>query len=118
MVEIAREIGGQSVRVADQKTSLDIDRGGSIDRLDAQTGKIRKHRPFQDGWGKLLASSNVIFASSKEGAAALAPNTLETLWTTPLPGLQPLAVANGRLYAAAGARIVAFGNGKRKGEGN
>jgi outer membrane protein assembly factor BamB len=93
-------------------------RGGSIYRLDARTGKIRKDRPFPDGWGKLIASSNVIFASSKQGAVALAPNTLETLWTTPLPGLQPMAVANGRLYAAGGARIVAFGNGKRKGEGN
>ena len=61
------------------------------------TGKTRKDRPFQDGWDKSIASSNVIFASSKQDAVALAPNTLEILWTTPLPGLQPMAVANGRL---------------------
>jgi hypothetical protein len=66
----------------------------------------------------LIAGSNMIFASSKEGAVALAPNTLETLWTTPMSGLQPMAVANGRFYAAAGAKIVAFGNGTREVEGN
>jgi hypothetical protein len=36
MIEIAREIGGQTVCFADQKTTLDIDRGGSIDCLDAR----------------------------------------------------------------------------------
>jgi hypothetical protein len=57
----------------------------------------------------LIAGSNVIFASSKDGAVAIAPSALETLGMEPLPGLQPLAVANGRLYAVSGARIVAFG---------
>lgn len=88
-------------------------RAGSLYYLDAQTGKIRKERRFVDGWGRLIATSNVIFATSKQGVEAIATNSLETLWATPMPGFQHLAVANGRLYVAAGSRIVAFTNDKR-----
>jgi outer membrane protein assembly factor BamB len=92
--------------------------GGSIYCLDAKTGEIRKERPFKfQEWGKLIGTKNVIFASSNEGIAALAPDTLETLWTTDLPGIQHMAAANGRLYVAAGSRIVVFANGKRDGKG-
>jgi outer membrane protein assembly factor BamB len=87
--------------------------GGSIYCLDAKTGKIRKERTFKEGWGRLIAASNLIFASDKGGISALAPDTLETLWSTSLPGFQYPAVANGRLYVAAGSRIVAFANGKK-----
>jgi outer membrane protein assembly factor BamB len=88
-------------------------REGSIYCLDAQTGKVRKERPFKEGWGRLIGTDNVLFASCKQGLVALAPKTLETLWATELPGFQVMAVANGRLYVAAGSRIVAFANGKR-----
>ncbi len=89
-------------------------RGGSLYRLDAKTGKIQKDRAFKEGNGRLVASSNVIFASSKEGVVALSPTTLEALWTAPFPGFHSMAIANGRLYVAAGSRIVAFGNGAKK----
>ncbi len=88
-------------------------RGGNIYCLDARTGKIRTQRRFIDGWGRLIATSNVIFATSKQGVVALAPNTLETLWATPTSGFPHLAVANGRLFVATGPKIVAFANGKR-----
>jgi outer membrane protein assembly factor BamB len=89
-------------------------RGGSIYCLDAKTGKIRKEQPFTDGWGSLSGTKNVIFASSRDGIAALAPDTLKTLWTTRIPGFRHMAVANGRLYVAGGSRLVAFANAKVK----
>jgi outer membrane protein assembly factor BamB len=91
-------------------------RAGGIYCLVAQNGTIRKERRFVDGHGGLVATSNVLFATSRHSVVALAPDTLETLWATPISGFQELAVANGRLYVAAGSRIVAFANGPRDGE--
>jgi outer membrane protein assembly factor BamB len=91
-------------------------REGSVYCLNAQTGEIRKRRPLKEGWGRLTGTNQVIFASLKEGIVALAPNTLETVWATSIPGFQHLAVANGRLYVAAGSRILAFVNSNHEGE--
>jgi outer membrane protein assembly factor BamB len=93
-------------------------RQGSIYRLNARTGQILKTRAFKDGWGRMIATSNALFATGRGGIEALDPETLEKRWATLLPGFQHLAAANGKLYAAAGTRVVAFapskGDGKKK----
>jgi hypothetical protein len=65
----------------------------------------------------LIAGSNVIFASSKEGAVALAPNTLETLWTTPLPDCSrwPSPTAGSSPRPVRELLLLATGRAKGKG---
>jgi outer membrane protein assembly factor BamB len=89
-------------------------RAGRMYCLDPQTGKIRKERPLRAAWGRMIATSNLIFATTREGTCALAPNTLETLWETSVTG--DLVAANGRLYVVSGPRIVAFANRKKDGQ--
>ncbi|NLS93110.1 MAG: PQQ-binding-like beta-propeller repeat protein [Planctomycetaceae bacterium] len=87
-------------------------RQGSICSLDSGTGELRVDRPFKEGWGQLIGTSDLIFVSSRDAVLALAPDSLKTRWAISVPGFQHLAAANGKLYVAAGSKIIAFANAK------